>query len=284
MMVLEAAAAPLDRLRGPTLRLLSQIPVLRNVLSRRDSRIAVLGAAQVLLLFGITLRWPIALYFLGPVVFGVVHLAADVRYLVFRFTLPRALLRASLTLAAALTAVRLCVGLHVANPTLGARIDIALGAGWVGLALVLRLRESPRARAWLLPIFAASAVFMVVHAPSFDLVLTHLHNLTAFVLWLGLFRQRWRWALVPMFLVAIAAAILLSGVCLPWTFQQGGLAAFGQRAEFSTDCTNTASDPGCALTLVGNLDARSKWSGGSLAMGLSIDHADAWESYSCGGS
>jgi hypothetical protein len=230
MTVLEYAATPFDFVRGPALRFLSRSGLLRTILSRRDTRVAALGAAQVLLLFGITLRWPVALYFLGPVVFGVIHLAADVRYLVLRVTPPRLLLWASLALAVGLTAVRLCVGLHVANVTLGARVDMALGAIWIGLALVLRLRDAPRKLALAVPLLVVGTTAMLIYAVVFDLVLTHLHNLIAFVMWLGLFRRRLTWTIVPVVLVVAATAILLSGAFLPWTTHHGGLMAFGQRA------------------------------------------------------
>jgi hypothetical protein len=230
MTVLEYATTPFDLVRGPTLRFLTRSGFLKNILSRRDTRVAALGTVQVLLLFGITLRWPVALYFLGPVVFGVVHLAADVRYLVFRVTPPRLLLLASVALAVGLTAVRLCVGLNVASITLGARIDIILGAIWVGLALVLRLGSAPRKLALAAPLFVTGTTVMVMYAVEFDLAITQLHNLVAFAMWFALFRRRLTWTVIPLVLVVVATAILLSGASLPWTQHHGGLVAFGLRA------------------------------------------------------
>jgi hypothetical protein len=231
VLILERAVAPLDAARSATLRLLCRSPLLTRVLARRDTRIAALGSAQVIALLGLTMRWPIAMYFIGPVVLGVAHLAADVRYLVFRLPLPRALVLVSAVLAVLLTVVRLCVGVHVASGALGARVDMVIGALWVGIALAVRFARSPSKLLLGAPLFLASAGLIVMHAPAVDLLLTHLHNVAAFVLWLSLYRRRAGWAALPVALAAVGAAILLSGVALPWTSQHGGLLAFGQRAS-----------------------------------------------------
>ncbi len=232
MLSLAEAVAPLDLLRGATLRGLTRSHRVTRVLGRRDTRIATLGAAQIALLFGLTVRWPVAMYFIGPVVLGVIHLAADVRYLVFRAAPPRALLVASAVLAVGLTLVRLCVGLGVASASLGATVDVVVGAAWVGLALGLRLHDRPRQLALLAPVLVASVAVMLTHAQDVDLALTHGHNIAAFVLWFTLFRRQGRtgWAAVPLVLVVAASAVLLSGACVPWTAHHGGLSAFGQRA------------------------------------------------------
>jgi hypothetical protein len=229
---LEYAAVPLDVLRGATLRTATRSRTLTRVLGRRDTRIAALGALQVTLLFALAMRWPVAMYFVGPVVLGVLHLAADVRYLAFRLTLPRLLLGASLALALGLTVVRACVGLRVASPILGARVDILVGAAWVGLALVLRLSRQPARLAIALVPFAAALGGMLAFPQMVDLLLTHGHNCAAFVLWFTLFRRQGRtgWAASPLVLVGVATLVLLSGVWIPWTSAHGGLMAFGQKA------------------------------------------------------
>jgi hypothetical protein len=230
MAVLELAILPLDALRGAALRFATRSHLLTRLLGRRDTRIAVLGGAQVLFLLGLTVRWPIAMYFIGPLVLGVVHLAADVRYLAFRLTLPRGFLVASAVLATLLTIARVCVGVHAATATLGARADMGLGLIWVALALALRFRDSPRKLALGAPAFLGATAVILVYALWVDLALVHLHNVGAFVMWFALYRRRPGWAVVPAALAALAAAFLLSGVYLPWTAHHGGLIAFGQRA------------------------------------------------------
>jgi hypothetical protein len=229
MQALEHAVAPLDVLRRAAFRTATQSSTLTRILARRETRIAALGSAQVLVLFALAVRWPVAMYFVGPVVLGVAHLAADVRYLVFRLTLPRALVVTSAVLAVLLTTVRLCVGLHVANAILGAEADMALGALWVGVALGLRFQGSPVKLAVGAPVFLAAAAFLVTQAALMDLALVHLHNVFAFVLWITLFRRRPGWAALPLLVVVLALAFLLSGRYLPWTAEHGGLLAFGQR-------------------------------------------------------
>ena len=230
MAVLELSVVPLDAIRSAALRFATRSQVVTSILGRRDTRIAVLGGAQVLFLLGLTVRWPIAMYFIGPLVLGVVHLAADVRYLAFRLTSPRGFLAASAVVATLLTVARVCVGVHAATATLGARIDMGLGLLWVALALVLRFRDSPRKLALAAPAFLGAAASILSYAQWVDLALVHLHNVGAFVMWFALYRRRPGWAVVPAVLAAVAAAFLLSGVYLPWTAHHGGLTAFGQRA------------------------------------------------------
>src|SRR5580693_9110960 len=105
MQALELAVVPLDVARRTTLRLATRSALLTRVLGRRDSRIACFATLQVTLLFGLAMTAPVALFFLGPILFGVVHLAADVRYLVARRAPPRSLTIPSALFAVGITAV-----------------------------------------------------------------------------------------------------------------------------------------------------------------------------------
>jgi hypothetical protein len=253
MLALEYAVSPLDVARRAAMRVATRSDLLTRILARRDTRIAVLGTAQVLLLLGLTVRWPVAMYFIGPVVLGVAHLAADVRYLALRLPLPRALLVASVVLAVTLTAVRLCVGIHVANATLGARADVVLGALWVGIALALRFHASRAGLLLAVPAFLALTGFLVVQAARVDLALVHLHNVAAFVMWLALFRRAPGWASVPVVVTALAVAFLMSGSYLPWTDAHGGLVAFGQRASRLASGLAPGLRPGLATSIAATL-------------------------------
>ena len=123
--------------------------------------------------------------------------------------------------------LRVSVGLGEVDTILGARLDMAVGMTWVGLALVLRLQRSYRALVLGAPIFGAAAALVLTHAQVGDVLLTHLHNVLALVLWLTLFRRRPGWTALPVALVVIGSVVFLSGAFLPWTAQHGGLAAFG---------------------------------------------------------
>ncbi len=81
MHVLEAAVEPLDVVRRALLQLATRSHLVARVLGRRELRLSFRATAQVLLLFFLAVRVPVALFFIGPILFGVVHLAADVRYL-----------------------------------------------------------------------------------------------------------------------------------------------------------------------------------------------------------
>jgi hypothetical protein len=231
LQALEIAVIPLDVARRATLRLATRSAWLTRILGRRDSRIACLATFQVLLLFAVALRAPVALFFLGPLLLGVAHLAADVRYLVLRRAPPRPLLAVSVALALTITAVRAAVGLRHLSMARGNQIDVALGMVWIGFALAVALRGRARLALLLAPLFLGAAAYLVMHARLVELVLIHLHNVIALVAWLVLFRRRPGWALLPLALVVCLAAVLLSGSYLPWTLSHGGLVAFGEHAE-----------------------------------------------------
>ncbi len=227
MQPLELAALPLDAARRSTLRLATRSAWLTRVLARRNSRVACLATLQVFLLFLLTLRAPVALFFVGPVLLGVVHLAADVRYLVLHRAPPRGLLVASLAIAIALTVVRVLASAHLVSARGADTADVVLGTAWIGLALVFAFAGDVRRLLLVGPLFVGVATFLVHHARLVELTLIHLHNVVALVAWLVLFRRRPGWAVVPLAGVVALAAMLLSGASLPWTFDHGGATAFG---------------------------------------------------------
>lgn len=76
------AVALLDRLRGRVLR--TCMPWSGRIAADREARVAVVATATVLLSFALTVVSPLLLLALGPIVLGVPHLVADVRYCVVR--------------------------------------------------------------------------------------------------------------------------------------------------------------------------------------------------------
>lgn len=231
MQALELAAAPLDVARRTTMRLATRSALVTRVLARRDSRIAWLASLQVTLLFGVALRAPVALFFLGPILFGVAHLAADVRYLVLHRAPPRSLTLPSVFFAVAITALQAGVHLHLVSARRADPISVALGVAWIGLALGVALRHRVRYAVGSLPLFLGAAWLLVTNAHLAVAALVHVHNLVALLAWLVLFRRRLGWTAVPLVLVVGFGAVLLSGRYLPWTFAHGGLVAFGTYAD-----------------------------------------------------
>ena len=231
MRTLELAVVPLDAARRTTLRLATRSALLTRLLGRRDSRVACLASLQVTVLFGLAVTAPVALFFLGPVLFGVVHLAADVRYLVARRAPPRALMIASALFALGITAAEAGLRLGLVGSRRAEPIEVALGVAWVGFALAASVRDAPRRAVAAAPLFLGAAWALVAHAHLVGIVLVHGHNLVAILAWLLLFRRRSPWTLLPIALIVAFAAVLLSGVYLPWTIAHGGGLAFGMRAE-----------------------------------------------------
>src|SRR5580698_2974903 len=131
MQLLESAVLPLDALRRTFLQLATRSHVVAHVLGRRDLRLAALATAQVLVLFALTVRVPVATFFVGPILFGVVHLAADVRYLALRRAPSRVLLWASAAFATVIVGLRAAAGLHVLRLSIAEKADAVLGMGWV---------------------------------------------------------------------------------------------------------------------------------------------------------
>jgi hypothetical protein len=227
---LECAAVPLDFVRRSALQRLTRSPLLTRLLARRDTRIALIGGVQVVVLFGLTVRWPVAVYLLGPVCLGVLHVAADLRYLVLRLPLPRSLLAASALLAVALTVARLCLGVHAIDATTGSRLELAMGLSWIAVSLALRPGWRRGKGVLVGAVFLAMSLWLLACATTVNLLVSHLHNVAAFAVWLALFRRRPGWAAFAPAIALVGAAVLLSGELFPVTVRHGGLLAFGQRA------------------------------------------------------
>jgi hypothetical protein len=199
--------APLDRARADLLRLCGAAlaPALRD----RDLRVALLGTTAVVTALLLTLCAPVALLALGPLVLGVPHLVGDVRHLVVRRGLhrrPLVLLLLFAPLVVTWFERRLALGLLAT----------------VAVALVARTAWTRRLAA-AAPLAAAVAL-AVHHGPVADIVMAHLHNFIAVLLW-------WRWrpgrrfAWAPLLAFVAGAALLLAGVAEGWMLRRGLLEA-----------------------------------------------------------
>lgn len=191
---------PLDRLRWGFLKLLG--PLARPLVRRRDLRVLAAGCGMVVFSAMATLISPFWLLALGPVLLGVPHLVADVRYLVLRPGLHRRrggwLLVAVLLLLAGL-------GFH----------SVACGLAATGIAALIS--NGP----WMRRLAALSFTGVLVagaHAAgdAAGIIFAHLHNFIAVMLW-------WRWRprcvpgqmTVPLLFLAVSA-LLLTGWLAPW--------------------------------------------------------------------
>ncbi len=186
---------PLDLVR---LRMLHALgPLSRALVVSRERRVAVGGVVAILGAFLFATRAPMWTLALGPLLLGVPHIVADVRYLVLR----TGLVRERWLLAA------------IAVPLIAAAFGGGLRAGIIAAALAL-LAGSPR-RASLGLLLIAPAAWIAWRSPArADAVFAHLHNLIAVLLWWGWRRSGeragWRW--LALGATALGVTLILAGV------------------------------------------------------------------------
>ena len=196
-----ALLTPLDRMRWLLLKLLG--PLAKPLVRRRELRVMAAGCAVVGFSLAATLISPFWLLALGPVVLGVPHLVADVRYLVLRPGLHRRLdlcLPVGLPLLLAGTS---SVGMIGGLAACAGMALLARGA-WARKGIALTFIGALMAAAWIVGDVAA-------------LVFAHAHNFIAVMLW-------WCWrprtgkrqqAVVPL-LFLTASIMLVLGWLTPW--------------------------------------------------------------------
>ena len=188
------ALAPLDGLRAALLRSLGG--AYRPLIVRPELRHAVLGSAGVVLAFTLTALAPVGMLMLGPLLLGVPHLMADLRYLVAR----RALQRRPLVCA--------CVFAPLALVFFLPALQVA-GLCTVGAALAARGGASVRI------LIASLGVLLLALDHAFGLVAAilfgHLHNAVALALWWSLRRRTARCECVPLLAVLLAVFAIAVG-------------------------------------------------------------------------
>ncbi|MEJ7735662.1 MAG: hypothetical protein WKG00_41550, partial [Polyangiaceae bacterium] len=211
---------------------------LAPLLHDRDRRLAVAATVGIAVALAATLLAPAVLFALSPIVLGVPHIAADVRYLVLRRGLPRwwtwSIAGACLALVALRGVQELAArsapgsfGMVEGGALL--RAEVTVGTGWLVVAALAGAWASGAWRRALLVLPVAGAVAWVAQLDPWGwvLVLTHLHNVAAVVLWLLLFRRAPRAVLWPLLLLAVLTAVLASGLVNGAVLGVGGHRALG---------------------------------------------------------
>src|SRR5262249_43084161 len=119
------ALATMDAARRWALACVVRLPLLRPLATSREARMLARATCGTALAFTATLFAPGLLFVLGPVLFGVPHVAADIRYLVRRPKMPGGVAVFMYTGCAVFLALR---ALELAMPELlpFARIELAL--------------------------------------------------------------------------------------------------------------------------------------------------------------
>lgn len=186
--------------------------VVRPLIRRRELRIAVLGSTMVCTALMATLIAPLWLLILGPLVWGVPHLVADLRYMLVRPGYHR---RAALVVLAGPPLVHVALGGHLLWGFLAA-----------GLAAVAA-RASLGRRALGVVMVAALAGSFAALGRTGDVVFAHLHNAIAVLLWWAWRPRPSRLHWLPLALMVAASVFLVSDAALSAVRASGGLQWFG---------------------------------------------------------
>jgi hypothetical protein len=221
---IDRAAAPLDRARRTLLLGLARVPTLGAAIVRRDERLRLQTLAGASCAVALTLLCPGVPFVVAPALFGVAHVAADVRYLALRRAVPRWWLVALAFGCAGLFALR---ALETALPGRlpSAALEVGFGwswavagafAGWAGAGPSDDASAARRRALAITPILAALGLVALARPSLARVVFAHLHNVVAIGLWLLLWRRRRRFALPALGLLGIAVALLVSGAALPY--------------------------------------------------------------------
>ncbi len=166
---------------------------------RTLDRTALIALGLVAAAFVATLAGPLWLLLLTPLVFGTPHIAADLRYLVLHGpTCLRPSTIVALTVPLAAMVAFRAAGL--AGAVVDLRLEVALGC-----AAVMATAVAARTSLVVVAAVLAFAIPAIAEPRITTLILLHVHNAVAFVIWL-----RWtrggpaRWPLLALTLAGLA--------------------------------------------------------------------------------
>lgn len=197
---------PLDAARSHLLRWTA--PWARPILVDREKRVAVVFSGIVALSFALAVVSPLLLLALGPVLVGVPHLLADLRYLVFAQGFGK---RPAFLVLVFVPLVALAI-----------TSDVRFGFASIVLA-ALGARASSLRRLGLILVGGGLSAIAWWRPYETAVVAAHVHNV--FAVGLLFFTGRgtgFVWRFVPIALFVFAALLLATGVYLPWTDAVGG--------------------------------------------------------------
>ena len=172
--------------------------------SARVLALAMMHVAVTLALVGAAPGW---LLLLGPLVLGVPHVVADVRYL---FVRGPASLRSEtmIAIAAPLGGIVMLRAVEMAGGPAHAVVEVALGLA--AIAMAVALAPGGKTRVWIA--LAVIAVPAIAWPGVAMLALLHGHNAVGFVIWMR-WAQRVRYRMIVVgTIVVVAAAIMLGAL------------------------------------------------------------------------
>jgi len=229
----EAWLRPLDRARTALFVCALELAPLRSVLVEKRHRIPALLLAHAAVAFVLAVFAPTLLLVVGPLLLGVPHLLADLRYLVLR---PRL---AKLARAWLFGGALLMLGLRIADLAGFSgllRYELLLAALWVAGSAALGATRYRDFRLLVigLAVLAFSALAWLAPA-TVRLVMAHAHNPIALLIWALLFCQG-RGRALAVASVLTAGALLLVASPLAWLgFKHGLQQSFGLHAFAAAD-------------------------------------------------
>jgi len=200
--------ATLDRVRGRTYGYLLRVPGTRQIVARKDRRVALLVVLSSLLAFALAALVPTFSLIVAPLLLGVPHLAADYRYLIVRPRWPAVVLW--LTLVGSLVILGFRALELFTHRSLGAW-EVSVALVWCG-AMVAAARQAPVLERGLAVLALAVVAVLGLTDPDVTrLVFGYAHNLVAIGLWLFMFKGARKSAFWPLGTITLGALLLLLG-------------------------------------------------------------------------
>ncbi len=202
-MIMTGGARVLDRARGQLFGVIGRWPAAQALARRRGLRLALVALASLGLAFAGAALLPLLLLAVAPLVLGVPHVAADVRYLVVRRdALPRRAW-APLAVAAAVCTLGSALG----------DLQLMAAGGWSGVALAALFAVGACWRRAIIAAFAVTAGALAWRWPTAaTLVMAQGHNFIAVALALWLARRRLRVWWLPALAFGVAVTAIAVGV------------------------------------------------------------------------
>lgn len=202
---------------------------------RRQPRIALRASLALAFAFVLAATFPALSLAVGPLVFGVPHVAASLRYLVLRRGArepsarpSRAFVVALVIGSIAIVSCRIAAGAGVADG-LPVRLELPFGAPLFPPAVADAAMESRRfGRAGAaFAVLAIGSMLALRHPLFVRLAFVHVHNLGVIALWAFGFRRRGARPTFVLVALFVALAVMASGATVPLASALGGLDAAG---------------------------------------------------------
>ncbi len=225
---MELLLSSADLLRREMWRATVRLGLGPRLVGDRHARLAVLAALHMIVALTLAVVAPVWLLLFAPLLLGVPHVFADIRYLLLRppSRVERAAMLGVLVPLGGMTLLRVLLVFGVISVP---RIEVLLGLLSLGAAVVL-VRGRTRLQLGLVAAIAGLTIIGMLSPRMVALGMAHLHNLVAFALWIAWSRKsgtskRCTLAVGGMFLAGLA--LLVSGLLDPFVGAIGGLGSVG---------------------------------------------------------